>query len=376
MNKGDLIVFDSKKNFKYIKSLGAGGTGDTHLFLDETTGIQFAIKKYAPKDFRYVDEYYSRFVDEIIILFNITHPNIVRIYNYYLYPELKTGYLQMEYVDRVTIDRFEPLDGGKSWDDIFSEIVSAFEYLEKHHILHRDIRPANILVDNNENVKIIDFGFGKQLHDSESEKNSILLNWPATEMPDEVVLNQEYNECTEIYFLGVLFKHILSNTKAPFHFAHIIEKMTQISPIQRYSSFSEISGDIAAGVISEIGFSDSQKQVYRRFADVLSRHIDYYSEKFSPINNISLTLSKLSELIRSSSLETYIQDNTRLINCFVNSGCTGYTYRSTKDIDVQIVIDFYNLIISLSDQKKKILFDNIYGRLSTIPVQSDDELPF
>lgn len=94
MNKGDLIVFDSKKNFKYIKSLGAGGTGDTHLFLDETTGIQFAIKKYAPKDFRYVDEYYSRFVDEIIILFNITHPNIVRIYNYYLYPELKTGYLQ------------------------------------------------------------------------------------------------------------------------------------------------------------------------------------------------------------------------------------------------------------------------------------------
>ena len=71
MNKGDLIVFDSKKNFKYIKSLGAGGTGDTHLFLDETTGIQFAIKKYAPKDFRYVDEYYSRFVDEIIILFNI-----------------------------------------------------------------------------------------------------------------------------------------------------------------------------------------------------------------------------------------------------------------------------------------------------------------
>lgn len=170
MNKGDLIVFDSKKNFKYIKSLGAGGTGDTHLFLDETTGIQFAIKKYAPKDFRYVDEYYSRFVDEIIILFNITHPNIVRIYNYYLYPELKTGYLQMEYVDGVTIDRFEPLDGGKSWDDIFSEIVSAFEYLEKHHILHRDIRPANILVDNNENVKIIDFGFGKQLHDSESEK--------------------------------------------------------------------------------------------------------------------------------------------------------------------------------------------------------------
>lgn len=82
------------------------------------------------------------------------------------------------------------------------------------------------------------------------------------------------------------------------------------------------------------------------------------------------TIRNFSRLIAKS------RNNTRLINCFVNSGCTGYTYRSTKDIDVQIVIDFYNLIISLSDQKKKILFDNIYGRLSTIPVQSDDELPF
>lgn len=46
MNNGDVIVFNSKKNFTYVKPLGGGGTGDTHLFLDETTGIQFAIKKY------------------------------------------------------------------------------------------------------------------------------------------------------------------------------------------------------------------------------------------------------------------------------------------------------------------------------------------
>ena len=50
MNNGDVIVFNSKKNFTYVKPLGGGGTGDTHLFLDETTGIQFAIKKYVPKD--------------------------------------------------------------------------------------------------------------------------------------------------------------------------------------------------------------------------------------------------------------------------------------------------------------------------------------
>lgn len=59
----------------------------------------FAFKKYVPKDFNYIDELYKRFVDEIKILFTISHPNIVRVYNYYLYPEIKHGYLQMEYIE-------------------------------------------------------------------------------------------------------------------------------------------------------------------------------------------------------------------------------------------------------------------------------------
>ena len=62
----------------------------------------------------------------------------------------------MEYVDGVSIDKFEPDGWGKDWNDIFSETIAAFEYLEQHGILHRDIRPANILIDRDENVKIMD----------------------------------------------------------------------------------------------------------------------------------------------------------------------------------------------------------------------------
>ena len=78
MNNGDVIVFNSKKNFTYVKPLGGGGTGDTHLFLDETTGIQFAIKKYVPKDPRFIDDHYKRFVDEIIIHPRSTFPSTMR----------------------------------------------------------------------------------------------------------------------------------------------------------------------------------------------------------------------------------------------------------------------------------------------------------
>ena len=106
LKSGQIVEFDRKKQFRYIRLLGGGGTGDTLMFEDETTDMLFAFKKYAPKNPDYIDEYYLRFVDEIKILFKISHPNIVRVYNYYLYPELKLGYLQMEYVDGVAIDKF------------------------------------------------------------------------------------------------------------------------------------------------------------------------------------------------------------------------------------------------------------------------------
>ena len=221
--------------------------------------------------------------------------------------------------------------------------------------------------------KIIDFGFGKQLDKREPLETSILLNWPATDMPDEVQLNQQYDERTEIYFVGTLFRHLLKQNDG-FSSYQILEKMTKVNPNVRYSSFAEITNDISAGVLSEIDFTQAQKQCYRAFADTLMTHIDHYDSKFSPTNNPSLTLSELAALVRNSSLEIYLQDNRQLINCFLRNA---YTYKRTKDIEVKLIIDFYSLVTSLTSGKQKILFDNIYNRLSTVPViLPDDELPF
>lgn len=70
-------------------SHSAAGTGDTHLFEDETTKNSFRNKKICPKNGNDIDENYNRFVDEVKILFDISHKNIVRIYNHYLYPDYK-----------------------------------------------------------------------------------------------------------------------------------------------------------------------------------------------------------------------------------------------------------------------------------------------
>lgn len=283
---GDIREFNIKKQFKYIKSLGSGGTGDTLLFEDETTNTLFAFKKYAPKDERFVDEYYRRFVDEIKILFNLSHKNIVRIYNYYLYPEHKIGYLQMEYIDGVSIDEFKINECNKSWSNIFKETISAFEYLEKNGVLHRDIRPSNILIDREDNVKIIDFGFGKKLQFQEENGRSVFLNWPVSEHPEEIVLDKIYNHQTEIYYVGKLFQYLVEDSEEEFKFISIINKMTEKIPSKRYRSFTEISMAISAGALADIDFTFYEKEVYIKFADVLENHINSYLLTFVPVEDI------------------------------------------------------------------------------------------
>ena len=204
----------------------------------------------------------------------------------------------------------------------------------------------------------------------------MLLNWPATEMPNEVQLNQEYDEQTEIYFVGTLFKHLLEENIDEFRYQHILDKMIKINPTQRYNSFTEIVSDISSGILGEINFTEDQKEIYQSFADVLEHHINHYLDKYAPVNSVPETLSKMAELIRNSSLERYVQDNRQLINCFI---VNGYNYNARRDIKVETVVDFYELVIGLLLVKQKILFDNIYTRLATIKVKiepADDELPF
>jgi eukaryotic-like serine/threonine-protein kinase len=371
---GTVVEFDRKKQFIHIKSLGQGGTGDTHLFKDETTDMFFAFKKYAPKDSKYIEEHYERFVDEIKILFKVSHPNIVRVYNYYLYPENKLGYLQMEYIDGVSIADFEPLFG-KDWPDIFTETISAFEYLESKNILHRDIRPANIMIDEHENVKVIDFGFGKKLVGQDRDGRSVLLNWPVTQLPNETADEGIYNHQSEIYFVGKLFSSIIGEALDNFKFKYIIDKMIQLDPRERYASFRDISVDISQGVLA-IEFTEEEKSLYRDFAEVLSEYIVSHTGRYEPVNDPNVTISRLSTLIRNSSLETYIQDNRQLIECFVNNN---YTYITRNDIPLSTIINFYQLLQRLVSHKQKIVLDNIDMRLSKITIKYDvdfDDLPF
>lgn len=376
LNKGNEIEFNNSKYFKYLKELGQGGTGEIHLFLDETTDMKFAIKKYSPYNENYREEFYERFVNEIKILFKISHPNIVRIYNYYLYPKYFVGYLQMEYIEGMTIDEYNPSFWDKQWEEIFIEAISAFCYLENKKILHRDIRINNIMITEEQEVKIIDFGFGKNFENLQEEKNSIFLNWPVTELPEEIKINKEYNQQSEIYFLGKLFYSLLKNKNELKNFKYklILEKMCQIELENRYFSFKEIEEEIAKGLFLEDSFSEEQRYIYQNFANNLEEKIINYQEEPIFQNDSKELIKSLNNVIQNNSLEYFIQNNIDLIRVFLK---TSYTYNKRKSISVNVVKEFYLFFSNLSYLKQQIVLNNLYSRLSDVKIiLKNDEFPF
>ncbi len=380
MKAGDLVEFNQSKYFKFVRELGGGGTGVANLFKDETTNTLFAIKKYQPSgnNIKHKEDYYHRFVEEIKILFNLSHPNIVRVYNYYLYPNYLLGYLQMEFIEGVSIDEYAR-NNNIDLNGLFRSAINSFECLEKNSILHRDIRPSNILVDNNGELKIIDFGFGKVLDDG-NRPNSIILNWPATEFPQEVINDHDYTLQTEIYFLGCLFKKLITeNSIVDFKFMNIIEKMCETRVEKRYQSFEDISSDIAKGVLLQMDFSNSEKNAYQNMAQILSRLINHHISNFSPVLEVDEIQSNLENVLKKCALEDYMQNNAPLISCFLNNG---YSYTKKQIVRVEIVEEFYKLLLNNDISKKQIIIENLRTRLSLKEIQSDfldisdDDLPF
>jgi eukaryotic-like serine/threonine-protein kinase len=233
------IQFVRTKDFKLIKEIGQGGLGKTVLLRDEIINEDFICKKYSPIFSGIAETYFDNFVEEIKLLHLLNHRNIVRVFNYYLYPEQKTGYILMEYVKGKEIHDYVK-NNPQNLNEIFTQTIEGFKYLEQINVLHRDIRPQNILVSDDGIVKIIDFGFGKKIEFNEHFDKSISLNWRFS--PPSEFANKIYDFKTELYFVGKLFEElIMENQIENFAFPEVLNKMITINYNDRIDSFFEIS---------------------------------------------------------------------------------------------------------------------------------------
>lgn len=368
-----IVEFLRKKDFVLKRELGSGACGRTVLLYDGVIDEQFVCKKFAPIHESYKAEFFGNFVREIKILHRLNHQNVVRVFNYYLYPEQLAGYILMEYVCGSDIEEFlskRPED----INEVFIQVVDGFAHLEKNKILHRDIRPQNVMVSDEGAVKIIDFGFGKQTFNSDDYGKSITLNWWCDPPPEFKEAKYDYR--TEVYFVGKLFEKIIVDSDIK-HFKHmgLLGRMCAAQPSNRIASFFEVRKELLSDKFLDIGFEEWELAVYRDFSTALYSSASQIEESTKYYDDIGEIQAKLEECYKKVMLEEYVPSGAVVLRCFINGT---YYYNTRYSFRVELLRNFLDFFRSCSKEKKNIVVGNLQTRLDAVRryAAKFDDIPF
>jgi serine/threonine-protein kinase len=369
------IEFPQSKSYILEKELGQGACGRTVVIFDPVINERFVCKKYSPVQQSHTKDLFANFVSEIKFLYLLNHANIVRVFNYYLYPDKYLGYIMMEYVVGNEIDDYLKINP-ENINEIFRQVIEGFFHLENNKILHRDIRPMNIMVNDSGVVKIIDFGFGKRTVVQGDFDKSISLNWWCDPPQDFDV--SVYDFRTEVYFVGKLFERIISDYGIKhFKSGNLLKKMCQKKPLDRLGSFESVRKELLADKFVDISFEYDELFIYRNFSNGLYS-IASKIESNAKYYDSDTTQARLEECLRKVMLEEILPNNNLLVRCFVNGGF----YFSTRDtFSVNVLRDFLELFQSCGQEKRNIIISNLQTKLDALPrydqqTESDDDIPF
>ncbi|NOY76279.1 MAG: protein kinase [Calditrichaeota bacterium] len=168
----------------------------------------------------------------------LKHKNIVDVYDYGSTGECH--YIVMEFVDGISLKRLIAEKGRLSLDEalyIFRQILEGLDYAHKHGVLHRDIKPDNILISNEKSVKITDFGLATFTEAPSVTNQGDVLGTPAYMSPEQAT-GQPVDGRSDIFSAGLTFYEMLTGKQA-FDGANFAQCIFQIineqpKPIQTY----------------------------------------------------------------------------------------------------------------------------------------------
>ena len=257
--------------YKIQSLIGTGGMAAVYLATDLILDRLVAIKVLR-LDFRQNDDAMRRFRREALSATQLTHPNIVGVYDVGQSQEM--NYIVMEYVEGTDLKDYvrqrgalHPIEAVR----IMMQIVSAIAAAHQNRIIHRDIKPQNILIDREGNVKITDFGIAVALSDTSLTQTNTLLGSVHYLSPEQARGGMATIQ-TDIYALGIVLYELLTgrvpfdgespvsialkhfqdplpsvvNPKAmvPQSLENIVLKATAKDPMNRYRSCYEMFQDL------------------------------------------------------------------------------------------------------------------------------------
>ncbi len=346
-------------HYKIVSKIGSGGMGEVFLATDTKLGRKVAIKTLSSV-FDGDLTFLKRFRNEARAAANLNHPNVATVYSVEEYNG--RPFIAMEYVEGKTLDKLIPENGVavKTFVEWFSPIARAIGHAHSKGVIHRDIKPGNLMVTNEGTPKILDFGLAFFQSGSDSKAESLtditkagqILGTPSYMSPEQAE-GKEIDRRSDIFSLGVVMYEAITG-KRPFtgdSHAEIVsnllkadpEPISQVRPEtpevvsvvigkclrkpvgERYQSMDDVSDAFAV-----LSMSGRSSRSFESFQRRLFRESRPTTVKWIPVAAIAVIVAALLGwyYFSSGSSEPPVNFATMTIKRLSQSNNVGYTQLS------------------------------------------------
>ena len=285
-----MIVKGSKINDRYqiIKTLGEGGMANVYLAHDTILDRKVAVKVLRG-DLANDEKFVRRFQREALSASSLSHPNIVEMYD--VGEDDGQYYIVMEYVDGKTLKQVLKQRGHLSITevvDIMLQLTDGMAHAHDAYIIHRDIKPQNIMILSNGMIKITDFGVATALNSTQlTQTNSVMGT--VHYLPPEQAQGKGSTIRSDIYSMGIMMYELLTglvpykgdnaveialkhlkeplpsvrkaNSSIPQSIENIIIKSTAKNPKNRYTDAREMNQDLMTAL--DESRKDEKRFIYK-----------------------------------------------------------------------------------------------------------------
>ena len=223
IKKGELIG-----RYRVEGKAGSGGMSRVYKVKDMRVGTYLAMKEITLKNDSFLNAGYA----EAFVLKNANHPALPRIVDIL---RTEDSYcVVMDYIDGLNLEEYVKKNGGFSESEtikIGSTVLDCLIFLHSKNILYRDLKPSNIMLSKNNEIKLIDFGISYSF----DEKNKAERRASKCFAPPEQLLGKPYSVSGDIYSLGATLKYILKDDPSP-GMVCFLNKCLKSNPDERYKS--------------------------------------------------------------------------------------------------------------------------------------------
>jgi predicted Ser/Thr protein kinase len=246
-------------NLEIQSTLGQGGMGVVYKAIQQPLGRTVAVKVLSPQ-FAADPAFVERFTREAKALAQLSHPNIVSIHDFGVHDGVP--YLIMEFVDGTPLRKM--MAAGKLTPEraleVVPQICDALHYAHSRGVVHRDVKPENVLVDREGRVKIADFGLAKlaEAEQTRITRTNAVMGTPHYMAPEQIENPSSVDHRADIYSLGVIFYEMLTGElplgrfKAPSErasvdrrFDPVVLRSLEKEPDDRYQSAGEVKEHVS-----------------------------------------------------------------------------------------------------------------------------------